>query len=76
MVHACCGAAPAARPTFGAVGRRLRALLKQAARAGVAEATPRAWGSDTASTAAFTPRTCVTEAAFTPRSPFPEHLLP
>lgn len=36
LVQQCTGGPPARRPTFGAVGRRLRAIQKQAARAGVA----------------------------------------
>lgn len=57
LVQQCTGGPPARRPTFGAVGRRLRAIQKQAARAGVA-AVPE---GDAASLASLTPRTCMTE---------------
>ncbi len=41
VVHQCANVAPAERPTFGAVGRRLRTIQKQAARAGLAVVSPR-----------------------------------
>lgn len=63
LVQACIGAPAVKRPTFGAVGRRLRAIQKQGTKQGIINA-----GSDSASVAAFTPRTCVTEAP-SPRSP-------
>lgn len=69
VVQLCTAPSPLSRPTFGAVGRRLKAIRKQAARAGLAEVSPRGPGSETASLASLTPRTCVTEAAFSPRSP-------
>ena len=69
VVGQCTAPSPMARPTFGAIGRRLRAIQKQAARAGLADVSPRGPGSEAASLAALTPRTCVTEAAFSPRSP-------
>lgn len=69
VVQLCTAPSPLSRPTFGAVGRRLKAIRKQAARAGLAEVSPRGPGSEAASLASLTPRTCVTEAAFSPRSP-------
>ncbi|KAL4442982.1 hypothetical protein ABPG77_008473 [Micractinium sp. CCAP 211/92] len=57
LVQQCIGGKPAQRPTFGAVGRRLRAIQKQAARAGVA-AVP---DGGAASLASLTPRTCMTD---------------
>lgn len=68
VVAQCTAPSPMARPTFGAIGRRLRAIQKQAARAGLADVSPRGPGSE-AALASLTPRTCVTEAAFSPRSP-------
>jgi hypothetical protein len=41
LVQVCVGGPPVKRPTFGAVGRRLRAIQKSAARAGLATETPR-----------------------------------
>jgi hypothetical protein len=41
VVRLCVGAPPVGRPTFGAVGRRLRSIQKQAGRNGLAEVTPR-----------------------------------
>lgn len=72
VVQLCTAPSPLSRPTFGAVGRRLKTIRKQAARAGLAEVSPRGPGSETASLASLTPRTCVTEAAFSPRSPLPK----
>ncbi|KAL4457710.1 hypothetical protein ABPG75_012575 [Micractinium tetrahymenae] len=65
LVQQCIGGPPARRPTFGAVGRRLRAIQKQAARSGVA-ALPE---GGAASLASLTPRTCMTEMP-TPRTHF------
>ncbi|PSC71659.1 kinase [Micractinium conductrix] len=64
VVQQCCSGPPALRPTFGAVGRRLKTIQKAAALAGLANVTPR---SGAASLASLTPRTCVTEF-FSPRS--------
>lgn len=64
VVQQCASAPPLQRPTFGAIGRRLRSIQKQAARLGLAAVTPR---SAAPSLASYTPRTCITEAAFTPR---------
>ena len=41
LVQQCTGAPPIRRPTFGAVGRRLRSIQKRVARAGLATVTPR-----------------------------------
>lgn len=62
LVQQCTGAPPIRRPTFGAVGRRLRSIQKRVARAGLATVTPRG------DAGLFTPRTCVTEMP-SPRSP-------
>ena len=41
VVQQCCSGPPALRPTFGAVGRRLKTIQKAAALAGLANVTPR-----------------------------------
>ena len=56
LVWSCANAPPAQRPTFGAVGRRLRAIQKAAAKSGLV-ATPRRCGA-AASAASSTP-TCL-----------------
>lgn len=79
VVQLCVSGPPAARPTFGQLGSRLRALHKRATKAGLngagAALTPRMLGGSVNGAAhgpastVFTPRTCVTEYAFTPRAP-------
>lgn len=80
VVQLCVSAPPPARPTFGQLGSRLRALLKRAAKVGLdgagAALTPRLLGGSVnggargpASSAVFTPRTSCTEYSFTPRAP-------